>query len=109
MPADGPAAGPAALRRYVMIAGRRIPIPSSRKVRVSAGLALVGGGMLGFLPVLGFWMLPLGVVLLSVDIPMIRRWRRRVDVRYGRWRARRLERRQGRAEGTGAGGTRFFV
>jgi hypothetical protein len=94
IPADSPTGGPAALRRYVMIAGRRFPIPSSRRVRMGAGLALVGGGMLGFLPVLGFWMLPLGVVLLSVDISIIRRWRRRIDVRFGRWRARRRESRQ---------------
>ena len=42
-------------------------------VRVPAGVALIGGGILGFLPVLGFWMLPLGVALLAQDIPVIRR------------------------------------
>ena len=31
------------------------------------------GGLLGFLPVLGFWMLPLGVILLAEDIPVVRR------------------------------------
>src|SRR5215831_8385923 len=34
-------------------------------VRVPAGVALIGGGVLSFLPVLGIWMLPLGVALLG--------------------------------------------
>ena len=38
-------------------------------VRVPAGIALIGGGVLSFLPVLGIWMLPLGVALLAQDIP----------------------------------------
>jgi hypothetical protein len=33
---------------------------SSRWVRVSVGLLLIIFGIFGFLPVLGFWMLPLG-------------------------------------------------
>ena len=42
-------------------------------VRVPAGVALIGGGVLSFLPVLGIWMLPLGVALLAQDVPVIRR------------------------------------
>ena len=38
-----------------------------------AGVALIGGGVLSFLPVLGIWMLPLGVALLAQDVPVIRR------------------------------------
>jgi hypothetical protein len=38
-------------------------------VRVPAGIALIGGGVLSFLPILGIWMLPLGVALLAQDIP----------------------------------------
>ena len=34
---------------------------------------LTGGGMLGFLPVLGVWMLPLGLALLAYDVPPMRR------------------------------------
>ncbi len=30
------------------------------------------GGVLGFLPVLGFWMFPLGIVLLAIDLPWLR-------------------------------------
>ena len=65
---------------------RRHPNPW---VRRGAGVLLVVGGVLGFLPVLGFWMLPLGLILLSDDIPWLRRWRRRARVWISRrWRAR---------------------
>jgi len=30
------------------------------------------GGVLGFLPILGFWMFPLGVVILSLDYPPLK-------------------------------------
>jgi hypothetical protein len=46
--------------------------PSSIWIRVPAGLLLVCGGFLGFLPVLGFWMIPLGLVLLAEDMPPLR-------------------------------------
>jgi hypothetical protein len=32
--------------------------------------------MLGFLPILGFWMIPLGVAVILLDIRVFRRWRR---------------------------------
>ena len=38
-----------------------------------AGVLLIVGGLLGFLPILGFWMLPLGIALLSLDIALLRR------------------------------------
>ncbi len=58
-------------------------------VRRAAGVLLVIGGLLGFLPVLGFWMLPLGLILLSDDIPWLRRRRREALVWVmRRWRAR---------------------
>lgn len=52
--------------------------------RVTGGVLLTFGGLLGFLPVLGFWMLPLGILLLSVDFHPIRRGRRRFEVWWGR-------------------------
>ena len=33
------------------------------------------------MPVFGFWMIPLGLFVLSVDIPIVRRWRRQLAVR----------------------------
>jgi hypothetical protein len=47
--------------------------PSSRWVRVPLALLLLVGGFVGFLPVLGFWMAPLGALLLAQDVPFLRR------------------------------------
>ena len=54
--------------------GQRFIPPLLRGV---VGLLLVGLGFLGFLPVLGFWMIPLGLALIATDIPPARRWLRR--------------------------------
>jgi hypothetical protein len=62
----------------------RIPMPRSRAGRIGLGSALMVGGTLGFLPVLGFWMLPLGLVVLSNDISFIRRRRRRMVIWWSR-------------------------
>jgi hypothetical protein len=51
--------------------------PSSRWVRIPAGVLLIGGGLLGILPLLGFWMLPLGLILLAEDVRLLRTWRDR--------------------------------
>jgi hypothetical protein len=40
------------------------------------GVLLIIGGILGFLPVLGFWMVPLGVAVILLDVAVIRRWLR---------------------------------
>ncbi|WP_280953500.1 PGPGW domain-containing protein [Phyllobacterium phragmitis] len=53
------------------------------------GIVLVIGGILGFLPVLGFWMVPLGLLVLSHDSAIIRRWRRKLEVRFGRKRQKK--------------------
>jgi hypothetical protein len=49
----------------------RLRKPRARWVRVPAGILMICGGFLGFLPVLGFWMLPLGLLLLAIDIPLL--------------------------------------
>ena len=46
--------------------------PGRGLLRLPAALALIVGGLLGFLPILGFWMLPLGLILLAVDLPLLR-------------------------------------
>jgi len=46
-------------------------------VRWPFGLALIVGGGFGFLPVLGFWMIPLGLVLCFAHLPSVRRWANR--------------------------------
>ena len=54
--------------------------PSASWVRVPLGILLVAGGLLGFLPVLGFWMVPLGLLLLALDVALLRRPTARVMV-----------------------------
>jgi purine-cytosine permease-like protein len=69
----------------VNFAGYRIRLPRSTLLRALLGVALIIGGFLGFLPVLGFWMIPLGVVVLSIDFPVVRRFRRNITVKLGYW------------------------
>ena len=57
-----------------------------RGVRSAAGLLCLIGGVLGFLPILGFWMIPLGAAFIALDVPPLRRrmhgWfeRRGIDI-----------------------------
>lgn len=46
-------------------------------VRGLIGLLLICLGLLGFLPILGFWMIPLGLAVLATDIPPLKRWFRK--------------------------------
>ena len=41
-------------------------------LRSFIGVLFIGGGVLGFLPILGIWMLPLGAALIALDIPWTR-------------------------------------
>jgi hypothetical protein len=69
---------------------RSINLPESRALRIALGVLLVLAGALGgWLPILGFWMVPLGLVVLSVDIPWVRRRRRRATVAIVYWWRRR--------------------
>lgn len=42
-------------------------------VRIAIGLLLVLGGVFGFLPILGFWMIPLGLIVILIDVPAVKR------------------------------------
>ena len=76
----------------------RRPNPYLRKIltwplmlRFVVGLALVVGGILSFLPVLGIWMLPLGIVVMFSGSQQIRMtmmlWFRRLRTGLaGLWR-----------------------
>ncbi|MFN3576588.1 MAG: hypothetical protein ACK4TJ_06385 [Tabrizicola sp.] len=65
-------------------------------IRFPLALLLIAGGLLSFLPVLGIWMLPLGLLLLAVDLPVLRgpisalviRARRKARRLGQRWRTR---------------------
>ena len=41
-------------------------------LRSFIGLLFVVGGLFGFLPILGFWMIPLGLALIALDLPFTR-------------------------------------
>ncbi|MFV0514511.1 MAG: hypothetical protein ACK5MY_12925 [Jhaorihella sp.] len=63
----------ARLRRFRGWVRAHVP----RGLRLVLGGVLILGGLAGFLPVLGFWMIPLGVAVAALDIRLYRRWRRR--------------------------------
>ena len=73
----------------INFAGYKVPLPGHPVLRMGLALALIIGGMLGFLPVLGFWMIPLGLAVLGVDFPPVRRLYRRMTVALGYWLYRR--------------------
>lgn len=67
-----------------------------RVVRLPLAVIFTIGGLFWFLPVLGIWMLPVGLLLLAVDLPRLRgpisalliRARRRISRWRSQWRAR---------------------
>lgn len=69
---------------------KKIPHP----LRKVAGVLLILGGVVGFLPILGFWMIPLGLLMLSSDFP----WARRAYLSIVVWMRRRRHRKQRIAE-----------
>jgi len=77
---------PRATPRSISLFGKEIPMPRSRGLRIAIGVLLVFFGFLGFLPILGFWMIPLGVLVLSYEFSTVRRFRRRLVVRWERRR-----------------------
>lgn len=46
--------------------------PAPKVVRMPLGVVLVAGGTVGFLPIVGYWMLPVGLVILARDVPPLR-------------------------------------
>lgn len=83
---------PASVRRPI----RWLREPSARWLRIPIGVLLILGGIFSILPLLGLWMLPLGLLLLAQDIPFLRRPTRRALVwaekRWLRWRESRRRR-----------------
>ena len=62
---------------------RRVPVG----IRSLVGILLTIGGVFGFLPIVGFWMLPLGIAFIALDIPWTRHhihdWMARLERRLG--------------------------
>ena len=61
------------LRRFQAWVRLRVPFG----LRLVLGLMLIVMGIFGFLPVLGFWMIPLGVAVAMLDLRPL--WRRIKD------------------------------
>jgi hypothetical protein len=76
-------------RHKLHFAGHEIPLPTWKPLRIALGVAFLIGGMFAILPVLGLWMIPVGLLILSVDFPPVRRFRRRITSWYGRSRLRK--------------------
>ena len=45
--------------------------PSSKWVRIPLAILLILGGIFSILPVLGLWMLPVGLLLFAQDVPWL--------------------------------------
>jgi hypothetical protein len=80
------------MTKSVRFLGRRVRVPGNVMLRIGFGILCILGGFLWFLPVLGLWMLPLGLLILSVDLPPIRRFRRRTEVKFGQLIRKRFPR-----------------
>jgi uncharacterized membrane protein len=75
--------------RQVRLGGYSVPVPASRIARILLGLILILGGLFAFLPVLGLWMVPLGLLVLSVDFAFVRRWRRKAELWWAKRKAQK--------------------
>lgn len=78
------AAAETELNRYFEMIDRRVPIsvarfirwlrkPSSFLVRSIVALLLILGGIFSFLPILGIWMLPVGLLFIAQDVPFLQK------------------------------------
>ena len=60
-------------KRALVVIRQKVP-PG---LRLLAGIVLICLGFLGALPILGFWMIPLGIAVAMLDIAPIWRWFKR--------------------------------
>lgn len=100
--------GVARLARLYARLGRKVPTlapflawstqPSVRLVRLPLGVVLIIGGIFSFLPILGAWMLPLGLMLMAIDVPPLQTPVAAVIIRgQRRWELYRRRQRDRRA------------
>jgi hypothetical protein len=50
----------------------RLRRPGARWIRIPLGVLCLAGSLLWFLPALGLWMAPVGLLLLAQDLPFLR-------------------------------------
>jgi hypothetical protein len=87
------AAFPPRVRRFL----RWLERPSMRWLRIPLGIILIVAGAVGFLPVVGFWMIPFGALLVGQDVPVLRR----PTLRFLAWVNRIMTRRKGGSDSVG--------
>jgi hypothetical protein len=85
----------ARLHRQFEALARHAPVPRRfldalrsnryRRIRIPAAVLLILGGLLSILPIFGIWMLPLGLMLLAIDIPVLRPRVSAAMIRVRRW------------------------
>ena len=85
----------ARLNRQFDRIGRQVPAtagflrwvrqPHMLLVRIPLAVLLFLGGVFSCLPVLGLWMLPLGLLVLAIDVPVLKRPVGNAIVRLQRW------------------------
>ena len=96
---------------HIRVGKYKVRVPRSKTGRKVLGGALLAGGAFWWLPVLGLWMVPAGLAVLSVDSPKVRRFRRRTEVKTLRWWRERQERLraqlQDKEKGPGNPGPKF--
>lgn len=63
-----------------------------RRIRLPMACVLILGSFLAILPVFGLWMLPIGLMLLALDVPLLRPYVSNIVIRARRrlavWRHR---------------------
>lgn len=77
---------------YLRIGKRRIRIPRRRGVRILLASALLIRGLIPNIATPVF--LSASITLFSMDVPRIRRWRRKGTIAVRRWRQRYVERKR---------------
>ena len=75
---------------HVKFGRHTIKLPGNVFLRFSLGIALILGGFLWFLPVVGLWMLPLGIAVIAIDIPFVDRWWSRKQPQLEAWIEKRF-------------------
>lgn len=66
--------------------------PQFHWLRIPLGIVLILAGIVGFLPILGFWMIPLGLIVMAKDIPPLQpSLVRFLDWLERKWPAKRVD------------------